>query len=163
MPPSLLHLVTLREVREREFLGTRGAPRHCASTVQSDKSGSRAVFLQRSITVVILTSKLDHFFTRASWAAAATSILDNQLLAFTAERFDRRCDVEKLRVLSSLKVSSFSSANHLPVDAIQESFVFSLFFLITCRIECETTFAQAFQRSDQIAWCALHWTLRVAG
>ena len=28
-PPSLLHLVKLREVREREFLGIRGAPRHC--------------------------------------------------------------------------------------------------------------------------------------
>ena len=39
----LLHLVTLREVRDREFLGIRGAPRHCASTVQSDQSGSRAL------------------------------------------------------------------------------------------------------------------------
>ena len=32
VPSSLLHLVTLREVRDREFLGIRGAPRRCAST-----------------------------------------------------------------------------------------------------------------------------------
>ena len=38
-----LHLVTLREMREREFLGIRGAPRHCAGTVQSGRSGSRAL------------------------------------------------------------------------------------------------------------------------
>ena len=31
-----LHVVSLREVREREFLEIRGAPRHCAGTVQSD-------------------------------------------------------------------------------------------------------------------------------
>ena len=35
-------------------------------------------------------------------------------------------------------------------------------FLITSRIECVTTFAQAFQRSDQTAQCALHRTFRVA-
>ena len=93
--------------QERKQRGTRGAPRHCASTVQSDQSGSRAVFLQRSITVVILTSKLDHFFTRASWAATKAWILDDQLFAIIAERFDQRCDAEKLQVLSSLKTCIF--------------------------------------------------------
>ena len=36
-------------------------------------------------------------------------------------------------------------------------------FLITCRIECVTPFAQAFRRSDQTTRCALHKTSRVAG
>ena len=36
-------------------------------------------------------------------------------------------------------------------------------FLITCRIECVTTFAQAFRRSDQTARCALQRTSLFAG
>ena len=36
-------------------------------------------------------------------------------------------------------------------------------FLITCRIECVTTFAQAFRRSGQTARCALHRTSLFAG
>ena len=147
VPSSLLHLVTLREVRDHEFLGIRDAPRHCASTVQSDQSGSRALpsrlnhctssrcsaiqsclldvsvrqcllvfklFSCEDQSLLILTSKLDHFFTRASWATTV--------------------------ILSTITL-----------------------FLITSRIECVTTFAQAFQRSDQTARCAMHRTFRVAG
>ena len=65
------------------------------------------LLLRRSIAVVILASKLHHFFTRASWATTVTLILDDQLLAFTAERYDRRCDAEKLRVFSNLKTCVF--------------------------------------------------------
>ena len=64
-------------------------------------------------SLLFLTSKLDHFFTRAS---CATTV-----------------------ILSTITL-----------------------FLITSRIECVTTFAQAFQRSDQIARRALHRTFLVA-
>ena len=64
-------------------------------------------------SLLFLTSKLDHFFTRASWATTV--------------------------ILSTITL-----------------------YLITSRIECVTTFAQAFQRSDQTARCALHTTFRVA-
>ena len=37
-----LHIVMLREVRNHELSEIRGAPRHCASPVQPDPSGSRA-------------------------------------------------------------------------------------------------------------------------
>ena len=56
-------------------------------------------------------------------------MLNDQLLAFIAERFDRRCDAEKLRVLSNLKTCVFpSSANHLLTDITQEPCILSLFF-----------------------------------
>ena len=64
-------------------------------------------------SLLFLTSKLDHFFTRAS---GATTV-----------------------ILSTITL-----------------------YLITSRIECMTTFAKAFQRSDQTARCALHTTFRVA-
>ena len=98
----LLHLVTL-------FCNTFLLTGCCSLTVFS---GLQAVFLRRSIIAVILTSKLDHFFTRASWAATL--------------------------ILSTITL-----------------------FLITNRIECVTTCAQAFQRSDQTARCALRRTFRV--
>ena len=56
MSPLLLHLVTL-------FCNTVLPSGRFSPTVFSCL---RAAFLQRSITAVILTSKLDHFFTRAS-------------------------------------------------------------------------------------------------
>ena len=65
------------------------------------------LFFCEDQSLLILTSKLDHFFTRASWAAAMASILDNQLFPFIAEKFDQRCGDEKLRVLSSLKTCVF--------------------------------------------------------
>ena len=37
-----LHIVTLREVRERELLVIRGAPHHCTDCVQPNQSGSRS-------------------------------------------------------------------------------------------------------------------------
>ena len=60
-----------------------------------------------SDAAVIWASKLHHFFTRASWATTVILILTDQLLAFIAERHDRRCDAEKLRVLSGLKTCVF--------------------------------------------------------
>ena len=71
------------------------------------------LFSYEDQSLLFLTSKLDHFFTRASWATTV--------------------------ILSTITL-----------------------YLITSRIECVTTFAQAFQRSDQTARCALHTTFRVA-
>ena len=98
------------------------APRHACSATQScllDVSVRQCflvfeLFSCEDQSLLILTSKLHHFFTRASWAATV--------------------------ILSTITL-----------------------FLITSRIECVTTFAQAFQRSDQTARCALHRTFRVAG
>ena len=82
-------------------------------TFQSDSVfSSSMLFSCEDQSLLFLTSKLHHFFTRASWATTVA--------------------------LSTIAL-----------------------FLITSRIECVTTFAQAFQRSDQIARCALHRTFRV--
>ena len=97
VPSSLLHLVTM--------FCNKVLPSGCCSLTVF--SHLRADFLRRSITVVILASKLHRFFSRASWATTVTLILDDQLLAFIAERHDRRCDAEKLRVLSNLKTCVF--------------------------------------------------------
>ena len=68
---------------------------------------SSSCFSCKDQTLLILTSKLDHFFTRASWATTVTLILADQLLAFIAERHDRRGDAETLQVLSNLKTCVF--------------------------------------------------------
>ena len=122
--PFLVHAIHFIVLQQVVFISnlTKNPAAHVSDALATQRLSHRAFHLDVAIrhcllvfellsckdqTLLILTSKLDHFFTRASWATTVTLILADQLLAFIAERHDRRCDAETLRVLSNLKTCVF--------------------------------------------------------
>ena len=115
------------------------------------------------LLMILLLNEFGHdtgYFPIVNRRTQSSSRLRPPAIEHTVNLLNRSC----LLLLPSLnQISSFiifftraSWASTVALSTIA-------LFLITCRIECVTTFAQAFRRSDQTARCALHRTSLFAG
>ena len=116
----------------------------------------------RTVTIRVRTSMLSSLHQRPtqSWNSVFQCLPVPSFLLHLITLF---CNTVLLTGCCSLTVSSRLQAVFLrrSITAVLDLKASS--FLHTRILECVTTFALAFQRSDQTARCALHRTFRVAG